>query len=163
MVKAVLVVVAAFGGVMVSPAVAQQRDPLAPLPEQSRPTIVTPAVTAVRPILVPAPTVARVASPQAMSAAFAFGAYKQHLIARARAAGISETTVSSTLPWLSLNPRVIQLDRGQPGNIGNPNSTPAFAPYRREHVSADLIRRGPHGCWPAWSCCCFSRYRSSTR
>jgi membrane-bound lytic murein transglycosylase B len=141
-VKTVLAVVAALGGVMALPVAAQQRDPLAPLPEQSRPTIVTPAVTAVRPILVAAPTVTRVASPEAMSAAFAFGAYKQHLIARARAAGISETTVSSTLPWLSLNPRVIQLDRGQPGNIGNPNSTPAFAPYRREHVSADLIRRG---------------------
>ncbi|MDP9086661.1 MAG: lytic murein transglycosylase [Pseudomonadota bacterium] len=71
-----------------------------------------------------------------------FAGYKQQLSQRARREGISEASIASTVPWLSLNSRVIQLDRAQPGNIGNPNATPPFAPYRREHVSADLIARG---------------------
>jgi membrane-bound lytic murein transglycosylase B len=121
---------ALFAAAGLAPASAQQRDPLAPLPEALRPA--------------PAPTLVPVTTTSAPSPAgqFAFAGYKQHLISRARAAGISEPTISSTIPWLSLNPRVILLDRAQPGNIGNPNSTPPFAPYRREHVSASLISRG---------------------
>ena len=46
------------------------------------------------------------------------------------------------MPWLPLNSRVIQLDRGQPGGVRNPNAAPPFAPYRRRHVTADLISRG---------------------
>ncbi|MCA1652829.1 MAG: lytic murein transglycosylase [Sphingomonadales bacterium] len=71
-----------------------------------------------------------------------FAAYKLALAARARRAGVSEATISTNVPWLSLNSRVIQLDHAQPGNILNRNATPPFAPYRREHVTADLINRG---------------------
>ncbi|WP_245600275.1 lytic murein transglycosylase [Sphingomonas jaspsi] len=71
-----------------------------------------------------------------------FAAYKQRLIAVSRQAGVREATIQSTIPFLSLNERVIRLDRAQPGGVNNPNAIPPFAPYRREHVTADLIRRG---------------------
>ena len=121
--------VALLFSIATAPAVAQ-RDPLAPLPEAPR---ASPA-----PILVPLPST----SLELSQPPIGFAAYKQRLIALARAAGVSESTISSTIPWLPLNSRVVQLDRAQPGNIGNPNSTPPFAPYRREHVSASLILRG---------------------
>jgi membrane-bound lytic murein transglycosylase B len=37
---------------------------------------------------------------------------------------------------------VVQLDRAQPGGPPNSGIIPPFAPYRREHVSRDLITRG---------------------
>lgn len=103
-----------------------QADPLAPLPET------------------PAPL--RAAAPAFPSSAPAgltgFAAYKQRLIALARSAGVRDATIQSTVPYLSLNERVIRLDRGQPGGVNNPNAIPPFAPYRRRHVTSDLIRRG---------------------
>lgn len=107
-------------------ATATQTDPLAPLPE--RRAIAAP-VTVERPV-------------QSAPALGGFAAYKQILITRSRAAGIREATIQATVPFLSLNSRVIQLDRGQPGGVNNPNVIPPFAPYRREHVTSDLIRRG---------------------
>jgi lytic murein transglycosylase len=42
---------------------------------------------------------------------------------------------------LTLNPRVVQLDRSQPG--GPPNTRPSpFAPYRRQHVDPGRISQG---------------------
>ena len=74
----------------------------------------------------------------------AFQAFLNGLRPRARAAGISTQTMDRVFPTLSFNPRVVTLDRGQPG--GNPATTapsiPAFAPYRRTHVDADRIGRG---------------------
>ena len=108
---------------------AQRADPLSPLP---------PTVTVHRdyqPALPPTPT-------YLLAPTSGFENYKQRLAYIARAGGISETTIAAVVPGLTLNSRVIQLDRGQPGQIGNPNATPPFAPYRREHVTADLIRRG---------------------
>ena len=129
-----------------------QRDPLAPLPEaapQVLPQVLSrllPAAPApVRPpMLVPVPVVVHQGTPPLVlrTGQMGFASYKLQLTDRARRDGISEASISSTIPWLSLNARVIQLDRGQPGNIGNPNSTPPFAPYRRDHVSASLISRG---------------------
>jgi lytic murein transglycosylase len=70
-----------------------------------------------------------------------FQAYLQLLAARARAEGVSEATIIRMTSGLTFNPRVIQLDREQPG--GPPNATPSpFAPYRREHVDADRINAG---------------------
>lgn len=96
-----------------------QADPLAPLPE-------------VR-------SLAAVAQPASYTG---FDGYKQRLAALARSAGVREATIQSVIPHLSLNERVIRLDRAQPGNIGNPNATPPFAPYRRRHVTTNLIQRG---------------------
>ena len=106
---------------LASPASAQV-DPLAPLP---------PAVS--RPVAL---------QPVASSQLSGFGAYKQYLMSRARAAGVREATIRSQVPSLTLNDRVIRLDRAQPGGVNNPNAIPPFAPYRRKHVNADLIRRG---------------------
>lgn len=73
-----------------------------------------------------------------------FAAYKQRLSALARARGVREATIQSVIPSLQLNSRVIQLDRSQPGGLpsATPTPPPAFAPYRRKHVTADLINRG---------------------
>lgn len=111
-----------------------QVDPLAPLPE--------------RPASVPRPPVALVQAPVSLrqaassTAPTGFAAYKQVLVNRARAAGIRDATIQATIPYLSLNSRVIRLDRAQPGGVNNPNYIPPFAPYRREHVNASLISRG---------------------
>ncbi len=71
-----------------------------------------------------------------------FEGYKVLLATRARREGVREATIAANLPGLTLNSRVIGLDRAQPGAINNPNAYPPFAPYRREHVSASLIARG---------------------
>lgn len=105
-----------------------QVDPLAPLPEAPPPA----------PRVVQQPVVA----PQTTSALTGFAGYKLRLAGLARSAGIREATIQSVVPYLSLNSRVIQLDRGQPGDITRPNYFPPFAPYRRRHVTSDLIRRG---------------------
>lgn len=110
-----------------------QGDPLAPLPDAPARPVAEPLVaTPTRPtpsFVVPA-------------ASTGFDAYRQRLTYIARAGGISEATIASIIPYLQLNSRVMRLDRGQPGAVGNTSYTPPFAPYRREHVNADLIRRG---------------------
>jgi lytic murein transglycosylase len=72
-----------------------------------------------------------------------FQAYLQGVAAKARAEGVSERAIGSVLNGLTYNPRVVTLDRGQPG--GGPNATPsipAFAPYKAQHVDAARINRG---------------------
>jgi membrane-bound lytic murein transglycosylase B len=105
-----------------------QADPLAPLPP-APPAAIAPARQYSPP-------------PLASPALTGFAGYKSRLAALARSAGVREATVQSVVPYLTLNSRVIRLDRAQPGQISNPNATPPFAPYRRRHVTSDLIRRG---------------------
>ena len=104
-----------------------QVDPLAPLPD-APPASPTAAQYSPPPLASPVQT--------------GFTAYKNRLSGLARSAGVREATIQSVVPYLSLNSRVIQLDRGQPGDISRPNYFPPFAPYRREHVTSDLISRG---------------------
>ena len=104
---------AAITLIATAPAAAQQ-DPLAPLP-----------------------TNASAAIPEN-----GWDSYKLYLAAKARSAGIREATIAATIPTLTRNARVIQLDRAQPGGAPNSGVIPPFAPYRREHVSANLISRG---------------------
>jgi len=104
-----------------------QADPLAPLPD---------APVAVRTAAALPPPV------QSTTALTGFAGYKARLAGLARSAGVREVTIQSVLPYLSLNSRVIQLDRAQPGGVSNPNAAPPFAPYRHRHVTNDLIRRG---------------------
>jgi lytic murein transglycosylase len=106
-----------------------QVDPLAPLPEAPR---AAPAIVQ-QPVVVQQP---------ATSPPTGYAAYKVRLAALARSAGVRDATVQTVVPFLSLNSRVIELDRGQPGDITRPNYVPPFAPYRRRHVTSDLIRRG---------------------
>jgi lytic murein transglycosylase len=98
-----------------------QADPLAPL-----------AVVPPSPLIVSPP--ARVPT--------GFEAYKLRLADRARREGVRPSTVAAVIPGLSINSRVIALDRAQPGGVNNPNAIPPFAPYRRQHVNASLISRG---------------------
>lgn len=71
-----------------------------------------------------------------------FQAYLEQLRPRARAQGVSQRTLDSVLPTLTLSTRTIELDRAQPGNPANPNATPPFAPYKARHVDAARIGRG---------------------
>ena len=69
-----------------------------------------------------------------------FQAYLQQLSSRARREGVSDATIVRMTQGLTLNPRVIALDRAQPGS-GN-SVPPPFAPYRRQHVDAARISGG---------------------
>ncbi|MBS0256046.1 MAG: lytic murein transglycosylase [Proteobacteria bacterium] len=70
-----------------------------------------------------------------------FQAYLQLLAARARAEGVREATIQAMTAGLAYNPRVIALDRGQPGASSSPTS-PDFTPYARQHVDAARIVAG---------------------
>lgn len=70
-----------------------------------------------------------------------FDAYLQVLIARARAKGVSEETLTRMTEGLVPNDRVIRLDRGQPGRPTR-RGYPDLAPYIRTHVNAARIRGG---------------------
>lgn len=83
------------------------------------------------------PVSANVAQAQDMS----FDAYLQLLIARARAEGVSESTIRRMTDGLTPNYRVIQLDRGQPGTPTR-SGYPDLAPYIDRHVDAARINGG---------------------
>jgi lytic murein transglycosylase len=114
----------------VSSVCSAQSDPLAPLPDTPRPVRTT----------IVAPAQPRYLAPPAIGLT-GFAAYKQRLSDRARSAGVREATIQAVIPYLSLNSRVMSLDRAQPGGI-NTNYIPPFAPYRRAHVTSSLISRG---------------------
>lgn len=71
----------------------------------------------------------------------AFQGYVQLLAARARAEGVSERTISAYTQGLTENPRVVALDRSQPGSSST-SAIPRFEPYRRTHVDAARINGG---------------------
>ncbi len=68
-----------------------------------------------------------------------FQGYLQLLSARARREGVNEATIQRMTWGLTLNPRVIALDRGQPGISPTP---PPVAPYLAQHVDSPRIARG---------------------
>ncbi len=70
-----------------------------------------------------------------------FQAYLQSLWPKAQAMGISRRTFDNVVPALTYNPRVIELDRNQPGTSTG-SAIPAFAPYRDRHVDSARINRG---------------------
>ncbi|MGU3391373.1 lytic murein transglycosylase [Sphingomonas sp. M1A8_2b] len=73
----------------------------------------------------------------------AFQAYMGTLRQQALAAGVSGRTVDAVFPGLTLNQRVIDLDRKQPGSsTSGPSPVLSFAPYRMQHVDAARIARG---------------------
>ena len=87
--------------------------------------------------LAPALALPIAASAQDMS----FDAYMQIVAGKARAQGVSETTISSYLYDLTPNARVIELDRDQPGSPSR-SGYPAMAPYINTHVNPTRIARG---------------------
>jgi membrane-bound lytic murein transglycosylase B len=70
-----------------------------------------------------------------------FQSYLSSLRSKARAMGISEATMASVFPALTVNPRVITLDQAQPGGSFD-SPVPNFEPYRLQHVDAARISRG---------------------
>lgn len=86
-------------------------------------------------LLAPAPATRAQSSEEA-----GFQAYLQFLSARARREGVSEATIARVTQGLTFNPRVIALDRAQPGSGNSP--PPPFAPYRRQHVDSARISGG---------------------
>lgn len=73
----------------------------------------------------------------------AFAAFLQGLRGRASNAGVRAATFDGIVPTLRYNPRVIALDRAQPGgDPTQPATIPAFAPYKAKHVTQSLIDRG---------------------
>ncbi|HXH15819.1 MAG TPA: lytic murein transglycosylase [Sphingomonas sp.] len=72
-----------------------------------------------------------------------FQAYMGVLRQQALAEGVSVRTADAVFPGLTLNERVIALDRKQPGSsTSGPSAVLAFAPYRTQHVDAARIARG---------------------
>ena len=95
------------------------------------------------------PAATQEATPSASSSYFSekeagFQGYLQLLCARARAEGVSEATIARMTQGLTYNPKVIALDRSQPGSGtgASPAAAPDFAPYRRAHVDAARIAAG---------------------
>lgn len=70
-----------------------------------------------------------------------FDAYLQLLIARARADGVSESTIARMTDGLEPSQRVVQLDRSQPGSPTR-SGFPPLAPYISEHVDTARIEGG---------------------
>ncbi|KQU62466.1 lytic transglycosylase [Sphingomonas sp. Leaf339] len=70
-----------------------------------------------------------------------FQSYLAGVRTRAIAEGVAAATIDREFADLTLNPRVVELDRGQPGNVLSTSFSP-FAPYRADHVDAARIDRG---------------------
>jgi membrane-bound lytic murein transglycosylase B len=69
-----------------------------------------------------------------------FQAYLQLVGAKARAEGVSQAAIDSITSGLSYNPKVVSLDRAQPGST--PGSPPAFWSYYGRHIGAARINEG---------------------
>ena len=70
-----------------------------------------------------------------------FQIYLGALRNQAEAKGVSRATLDAVLPTLTMNQRVIELDRQQPGGTSTA-AIPNFAPYKAQHLSSALISRG---------------------
>jgi membrane-bound lytic murein transglycosylase B len=68
-----------------------------------------------------------------------FQGYLQLVAAKARSQGVTEAAIAHTLSGLTFNPRVIELDRAQPGTSSGP---PPLAPYIARHVDSARTSRG---------------------
>ena len=82
-----------------------------------------------------------------------FDAYMQLLIARARAEGVSESTLQRMTVGLEPNQRVIELDQSQPGSPTR-SGYPPLAPYIATHVDSARINGGRRA---------YANYRSRLR
>jgi membrane-bound lytic murein transglycosylase B len=68
--------------------------------------------------------------------------YKLRLAALARQQGVREETIQANVPGLSVNQRVIDLERTEPLAQTSGGVIGALGPYLRSHVTGSLIRRG---------------------
>ena len=107
--------------IMAAPACGQDRDPLAPLDTTEQ------AGSAATSLQAPTDT--------------SFSAYMAYVAQKARSQGVSQRTIDAVIPGLTPNSRVIELDQSQPGG-GPGTGIPDYAPYRRRHVTNDIVNRG---------------------
>tara|TARA_B100000678_G_scaffold243097_1_gene214589 strand:+ start:270 stop:1289 length:1020 start_codon:yes stop_codon:yes gene_type:complete len=70
-----------------------------------------------------------------------FDAYMQLVIAKARAEGVSESTINRMTSNLTPDPRVVELDQSQPGSSSSPGYPP-LRPYLDKHVDTARINGG---------------------
>jgi peptidoglycan lytic transglycosylase B len=68
--------------------------------------------------------------------------YKLRLAALARQQGVSESTIQGNVLGLTVNQRVIELERTEPVARTSGGVVGALAPYLRAHVTPSLIARG---------------------
>ena len=74
--------------------------------------------------------------------ASAWDTYKLRLAALARQQGVRESTIQANVPDLTINQRVIELERSEPIARTSGGVVGALAPYLRRHVTPSLVRRG---------------------
>jgi membrane-bound lytic murein transglycosylase B len=68
--------------------------------------------------------------------------YKYRLAVLARQQGVRESTIQQNVPGLTINQRVIDLERTEPVARSSGGVVGALSPYLRRHVTPTLIRRG---------------------
>jgi membrane-bound lytic murein transglycosylase B len=78
----------------------------------------------------------------AQSSAYGWDSYKVRLAALARFQGVREATIQTNVPSLSVNERVIDLERTEPVAHSSGGVVGVLAPYLRVHVTRSLITRG---------------------
>jgi lytic murein transglycosylase len=72
----------------------------------------------------------------------AWSNYKLRLAALARMQGVSEATIQRNVPGLSVNERVIDMERTEPVAHSSGGVVGALSPYLRSHVTPSLVARG---------------------
>jgi lytic murein transglycosylase len=72
----------------------------------------------------------------------AWDTYKIRLAALARQQGVREATIQANVPALTVNQRIIELERSEPIARTSGGVVGALSPYLRSHVTGSLIRRG---------------------
>jgi lytic murein transglycosylase len=82
------------------------------------------------------------AAAQASAAMDPWDGYKLRLAVLARQQGVRDATIQGNVPGLSINQRVIDLERSEPIARTSGGVVGALAPYLRSHVTPSLIRRG---------------------
>jgi lytic murein transglycosylase len=68
--------------------------------------------------------------------------YKQRLAFLARQQGVREATIRENVPGLTVNERLIELERSEPVARSSGGVVGSLAPYLQSHVTGSLIRRG---------------------
>jgi len=96
------------------------------------------------PATAPAPAAPSVAASAAVTQYSDYGwdTYKVRLASLARLQGVRESTIQANVPGLSMNQRVIDLERTEPVARSFGGVVGALAPYLRSHVTRSLIVRG---------------------
>ena len=81
-------------------------------------------------------------SAAAQTSAYSWDMYKARLAGLARLQGVRESTIQANVPGLTMNDRVIDLERTEPVAHTFGGVVGALAPYLRVHVTPSLISRG---------------------